>query len=436
MALQLLRNGQGFRGPNREGLCLYDRLFQPQREGEVRIMATEKILIVDDEPDAIENCRRILSRHQYDCVAEADPNRALAAIERERPRVLLTDLRMPGLDGIGLLKAAKLIDPTIKVILLTAYASIQTAVASMRHGAFDYLAKPFTGHELRTVVRRALGEEDDNSGNREDSLPSQTESAALAQQGVLIGNSTATRMVREVIERVAATEAAVLISGESGTGKEYAARTIHAGSARRVKPFVPVDCVASDEVTLERQLFGSEPAAAGSSAGSQPGLLELAHGGSLFLDDVDGLSLRLQAKIARALKERRGRRVGASRFFDIDVRVIAASTQDLQRLCGSGEFREDLYWHLNVVPIVLRPLRERVEDVEALAQWFLQTFLSHKPDRQRLPSDFTPRARMLLLRYSWPGNVRELRNAIEHAAVLTDGSLIDLEHLPDRLAAS
>lgn len=200
---------------------------------------------------------------------------------------------------------------------------------------------------------------------------------------------------------------------------------IHAGSARRLKPFVLVDCMASDESALERQLFGADPAAPGSSAGSHPAL---AHGGSLFLDDVDGLSSRLQAKIVRALKERRGRRVGASRFFDIDARVLAASTQELQRLCSSSVFRENFYWYLNVVPIVLCPLRERVEDVEALAQCFLQTFLSHKHRRQQVPSGFTPLARRLLLHYAWPGNVRELRNVIERAAVFADGSLIDLVH--------
>ncbi|HEX7767444.1 MAG TPA: response regulator, partial [Nitrospira sp.] len=192
---------------------------------------TEKILIVDDEPEAIENCRRILTRYRYECVAEADAHRALAAIERERPQVLLTDLRMPGLDGIGLLKAAKRIDPTIKVVLLTAYASIQTAVASMRHGAFDYLAKPFTGQQLRAVVRRALGEESDDSSEPETLPVHQGQAggkpAAGTHDGMPIGNSAATQAVREIIERVAATEATLLIAGESGTGKEYVARTIH-----------------------------------------------------------------------------------------------------------------------------------------------------------------------------------------------------------------
>lgn len=394
--------------------------------------AADKILIVDDEPDAIENCRRILSRHRYHCVGEADSNRALAVIERERPQLLLTDLRMPGLDGIGLLKAAKLIDPTIKVVLLTAYASIQTAVASMRDGAFDYLAKPFTGQELRTVVQRALGREDDTSSARDvvpvSPVKGSAQSVITDQEGVLIGNSPATQLVREVIERVAATEAALLISGETGIGKEYLARTIHARSVRQLKPFVPVGCIAGDESALDAQLFGSAL-----SAGPQPGLLESAHGGTLFLNEVGGLGPRLQAKVARALKEHRGRRVGEERFYDLDVRVIAASTQDLQPLCGKGEFREDLYWYLNVVPIVLHPLRERVEDIDVLAHWFLRACQVRETGDHPLWQDFTPRARRRLRHYPWPGNLRELRSVIEHAAVLADGSLIDLAHLPDRL---
>ena len=395
-------------------------------------LAPDKILIVDDEPDAIENCRRILSRHRYHCVGEADSNRAVAVIERERPQVLLTDLRMPGLDGIGLLKAAKLIDPTIKVVLLTAYASIQTAVASMRHGAFDYLAKPFTGQELRTVVQRALGQEGDDTSGRNTAPLSPAkgpaESVTTAPEGVLIGNSPATQAVREVVERVAATEAALLISGEAGTGKEYLARTIHTRSVRQSKPFVSVGCIAGDESALEAQLFG-----AACSTGPQPGLLESAQGGTLFLDEVGGLSPRLQAKVARALKECRGRRVGEERYYDVDLRVMAASTQDLQSLCGRGGFREDLYWHLNVVPILLRPLRERVDDIEVLAHWVLRTCQAGGTDDQLMWQNFTPRARRRLRHYPWPGNLRELRSVIEHAAVLADGSLIDLTHLPDRL---
>ena len=397
-------------------------------------MVPEKILIVDDEPDAMENCRRILSWHRYQCIVEADSNRALAVIKRERPQVVLTDLRMPNLDGIGLLKAAKRIDPAIQVVLLTAYASIQTAVASMRHGAFDYLAKPFTGQELRSVVRRALGEVGDDGSARDALSFSQakdrTRNIPAAYEGVLIGNHAATQAVREVVERVAVTEAAVLIAGERGAGKEYLARTIHARSARMARPFVTVSCIACDDSALDAQLFGIEL-----SPGSQPGLLESAQGGTLFLDEVGGLSPRLQAKVVRALKEHRGRRVGAAGFFDLDVRVIAASTQDLNGLCRKGEFREDFHGYLNIVPMALRPLRERVDDIETLAHWFLRACQLRASGEQPMWQDCTPRARWRLRHYPWPGNVRELQSVIEHAAVLADGSLIDLAHLPDRLWA-
>jgi|CXWL01.1.fsa_nt_gi two-component system response regulator AtoC len=402
--------------------------------------APDKILIVDDEPDALENCRRILSGHRYDCLLETDPNQALAAIERERPKVLLTDVRMPGLDGIGLLKAAKRIDPAIQVVLLTAYASIKTAVASMRHGAFDYLTKPFTGEELRAVIRRALGEESDDSTAYEGESASPStgkakRATARNEEEVLLGISAAMQAVRELIERVAATEATVLICGEHGTGKECAARTIHARSARQSKPFVAVDCLTSDESALEVQLFGTQQSASRVGVGSQSGLLELAHGGTLFLDEVGGLSLQLQSKLLRALKERRGRRVGGNRFVEIDTRVIAGSPQDLPRACSRGEFRDDFYQYLNIVPIVLPPLRDRVEDIEALAQSYLQTSLRER-GRRPLQAGFTSEALALLRRYAWPGNVRELQNIIERAVVLADGPLIDLTHLPDRLRSS
>lgn len=395
-------------------------------------MVVEKILIVDDEPEAIENCRRILSLHRYECVAEADARRALDVIERERPQVLLTDIRMPGLDGIELLKAAKRIDPAIKVVLVTAYASLQTAVESMRFGAFDYLAKPFTGQELRTVVQRAMGQDDVGlsvrAGVSLSPVSSLRERVTAGQEGVLNGNSAATQRMREFVERVAASEASLLISGETGTGKEYLARAIHARSARQSKPFMMLDCITGDESAFDAQLFGAELV-----AGSQPGLLESAQGGTLFLNEIGGLSPRLQAKVSRALKERRGRRVGEERFYDLDVRVIAASTQDLQCLCERGEFREDLYWHLNVVPIMLPPLRERVEDIDVLAHWFLRACQVRRTDDQLLWQDFTPRARRRLRHYPWPGNLRELQSVIEYAAVLAGGSLIDLTHLPDRL---
>lgn len=401
-------------------------------------MAPDKILIVDDEPEALENCRRMLSRFRYECLVEADARGALAVIERTRPKVLLTDLRMPDLDGISLLKAAKRIDPAIQVILLTAYASIHTAVRSMRHGAFDYLAKPFTGEELRAVVRRALGEE------RDDSIEDQTEEAKTTAKepsrkvspeepiAALIGGSAAIRAVRDLIVRVADTDANVVFYGEAGTGKESVARAIYVRSARHAKPFVPVDCLASEETLVEAQLFGSDQVGSQAGVESRAGLLELAQGGTLFLNEVGGLTLRLQAKLLRAMKEQRGRRLGAGRFFEIDLRVMAASTENLQARCSRGEFREDFYYYLNVVPVVLPPLRERPEDIEAMAGAFLRATLSRKRGRALASPFISPEAGALLRRHSWSGNIRELQHVIERAAMLSHGSTIEARDLPER----
>jgi two-component system response regulator AtoC len=403
--------------------------------------APDKILVVDDEADALENCRRILRGLRYDCLLETDPSHALTVIEREHPKVLLTDFRMPRLDGLGLLKAAKRIDPTIQVVLFTAYASIQTAVAVMRHGAFDYLTKPFTGKELRTVVRRALGEEVDDSIAHEDSAAPPFSSTAREhleernQEAVLAGPSSGIGVVRELVQRVAATEATVLIRGEIGAGKQSLARSIHGRSARRTNPFIPVDCFLSDETTLEVQLFGRQQLDLRPAGGAQPGVLELAHGGTLFLEEVNSLSLRLQAKLLRALKEGRARRVGGDRFIDLDLRVIAASSQDLHRACRLGEFRDDFFQYLNIVPITLPPLRDRGEDIESLANIYLKA-ARQKRGSLPLQDGLTADALLLLRRYPWPGNVRELQNIMEHAVVLADGPLIECAHLPERLRAS
>lgn len=395
----------------------------------------DKIMIVDDEPEAIENCRRILSRYRYECVLEADAQQALAVIERERPQVLLTDLRMPGLDGLALLKAAKRIDPDIKVVLLTAYASLQTAVASMRLGAFDYLAKPFTGRELRSVIRRALGT--DAADAIEVALAKLPEapwgSPMSAVEPVLAGRGPAIQAVRAAIELVAETEAAVLLTGERGTGKARMARVIHAGSLRRSKNFVSVDCLASSESLVEWELFGVHPLSGVS--GARAGLLESADGGTLFLDEVGGLSVRLQAKLLRALKERRARRANGGAFYPLDARVMAASSQNLENACSEGAFREDLYQYLNVVPIAVPPLRQRPEDIDQLSRLFMEPLWLRK--QRPLPASFgfTPDALAKLCRYPWPGNMQELQRVVERAVVLADGPVIDSVHLPDYIKA-
>ena len=397
-----------------------------------------KVLIVDDEQDALDNCRRILSRVPYDCLTECNPVRALEVIQRERPGLILTDLRMPNLDGIEVLTAAKRFDPSVQVVLLTAHATVQTAVTSMRYGAFDYITKPFTSTDLVQVARRAFGE---------DGTPPAMNAEAVGERGGsdqarpgrrtsfarVIGASPAMQSVFSLIEKVAPTHSNVLVYGESGTGKELVARAIHDASLRAERPFIPVDCVSLPDTLLESELFGHEKGAFTGAHVSKPGLFEMAAGGTVFLDEVSGMSQTLQSRLLRVLQERQLRRVGGVRFLEVDVRVIAASNQDLEAACHRGEFREDLYYRLNVIPIVLPPLRSREGDIPLLAREFLRRFMKQQEAGMAFVPDLDPAATELLCGYPWPGNVRELQNVIERAVVLADGPTVMSAHLPDRL---
>ena len=391
-----------------------------------------KILIVDDEPEALENCSRILKRFRYDCLTEHDPVRAVDVIKRERPGLVLTDLCMPGLDGIGVLHEAKKLDPGIRVVLLTAHATVQTAVTSMRQGALDYIMKPFTGAELEAVARRAFaGAAGPPSVASEPGKPPAKQPKDAA--GPILGRSPAIRAVLDLVDKVARTDANILIYGESGTGKELAARTIHGRSLRAGRPFVPVDCVSLPDTLLESELFGHEKGAFTGAHASKPGLFEMAQGGTVFLDEVSGMSRSLQSRLLRVLQERHVRRVGGTRLTDVDVRVIAASNQELEQACRRGEFREDLYFRLNVIPITLPPLRAREGDIQWLAQEFLGRFSRRSGLASDVTSALTPEVTDLLVRYHWPGNVRELQNVIERAVALAEGPVIRVEHLPERL---
>ena len=397
-----------------------------------------KILIVDDEQDALENCRRILSRVPYQCVTESNSVRALDVIERERPGLILTDLRMPTLDGIEVLTAAKRLDPSVQVVLLTAHATVQTAVTSMRYGAFDYITKPFSSADLVQVARRAFGEDGPlpltGSGKAEDGArlgPSPPRGRASFAH--MIGESPAMQAVFNLIDKVAPTHSNVLVYGESGTGKELVAHAIHDASLRADRPFVPVDCVSLPDTLLESELFGHEKGAFTGAHISKPGLFEIASGGTIFLDEVSGMSQTLQSRLLRVLQERQMRRVGGVRFMNVDVRVIAASNQDLEAACRRGEFREDLYYRLNVIPIALPPLRSRAGDIPLLAREFIQRFMRQQGPGVAFVPDLSASAAELLSGYPWPGNVRELQNVIERAAVLTDGPIITSAHLPERL---
>ncbi|MBI3356310.1 MAG: sigma-54-dependent Fis family transcriptional regulator, partial [Nitrospirae bacterium] len=306
-----------------------------------------KVLIVDDEEEALENCRRILSRVPYECVVASDPGEALELMERERPGLVLTDLRMPKLDGIEVLAAAKRMDPAVQVVLLTAHATIETAVRSMRYGAFDYITKPFTSTELVQVVRRAFEADalGGGSGAFLRSAAAAERSSPRLQDGAVqtIGQSTAMKQVLSLIAKVAPTDSNVLVYGESGTGKELVARSIHQASLRADRPFIPVDCVSLHDSLLESELFGHEKGAFTGAHSAKLGLFEAANGGTVFLDEVSGMSQNLQARLLRVLQERQVRRVGGTRFVNVDVRVIAASNQDLEELCRRRVFREDLY---------------------------------------------------------------------------------------------
>ena len=397
-------------------------------------MGAGKILIVDDEVDALDNCRRILSRLGYDCLTEHDSLRAVQRIRLERPDLVFTDLRMPGLDGIGLLVEAKRVDPLINVVLMTAYATVQTAVASMRHGALDYVLKPYTSKNLEDVAKRAFEQMRQAGAWAGPDVPvalPESDSARAIER--ILGRSQAMQELKDLIKKVARTDANILIYGESGTGKELVARAIHDESERASQPFMPLDCVALPDSLLESELFGHEKGAFTGAHVAKAGLFEVANRGTVFLDEVSGMSQTLQSRLLRVLQERHVRRVGGTRYADIDVRVIAASNRDLEEACRKGEFRDDLFYRLNVIPIVLPPLREREGDVQVLAQEFLTRFRGRAQAGVEGLSSFDQAAMASLKAHAWPGNVRELQNVIERVAALADGPTIRVEHLPERL---
>ncbi|HVC44347.1 MAG TPA: sigma-54 dependent transcriptional regulator [Candidatus Binataceae bacterium] len=387
-----------------------------------------RILILDDEPDMVESCRRILALAGYECLSTSDPQTAIAMLESERPDLLLTDLRMPAMDGFQLLRRAKEIDPLRPVIMFTAYATIESAVSAVREGAFDYLPKPFSLEQLRVAVERALTQ-------RRLALENRHLREQLRETygfGNIIGGSSALHSVIEIVRKAARTDADILIMGESGTGKELVARAIHANSPRAHHPFVAVDCASLPENLLESELFGHEKGSFTGASAVKLGLLEIADHGTVFLDEIGELPAGLQAKLLRFLQERRIRRVGGTREIAIDIRVLSASNRNLRESVTAGEFRDDLYYRVNVIDIALPPLRERTGDVSLLAQTFLHKYARSGGRELR---GFTREAIALLEAHAWPGNVRELQNVVERACALADGDLITPDDLPAHLGA-
>src|SRR5262245_2282590 len=380
------------------------------------------VLIVDDEREMLSNCARILRRCGYECLTADTSAAGLALVHSAQPDVVLVDLRMPGQNGIDMVKAVKAHHPDIEVVLMTAFASIETAVEAIKHGAFDYLPKPFTADQLQAVIQRTLRPK----LVAEDGVRLKRE-VGQRDSGEMIGNSDAMLALRERIRKIAASEATVLITGESGTGKELVARSLHQGSRRSALPFVPVDCAALPESLLESELFGHEKGAFTGASISRPGLFELAHTGTLFLDEVAELPLPLQAKLLRVLEARQLRRLGGRQLISVNLRLIAATNRDLAKALEAGTFREDLFYRLNVIPIHVPPLRERRGDIPLLATHFLRT---GTPVSAGQPQEFAPEAMELLESYNWPGNVRELKNTLERARALANREAIQPEDLP------
>ena len=388
-------------------------------------MNEARILIIDDEPDMVDNCARILRRAGYRCLTAVEPHRAVSLLESERPDLLLTDLKMPGLDGLALLRRAKEVDPALPVVVITGFATIESAVAAMKDGAFDYLPKNFATDELMVVVERALRQRRLALENRH--LREQLQ-VTLALENV-IGSSRVMAAVFELVKKAARSEANILIRGESGTGKELIARAIHANSPRAAGPFVPVDCASLPENLLESELFGHEKGAFTGAVRAKPGLMEVARGGTLFLDEIGELPLGLQVKLLRSLQERQIRRVGGTRLTDVDVRVVSATNRDLRDATKNAHFREELYYRINVIEIPLPPLRERAGDITLLAHAFLKRY-----GRGRSLA-YDEAAMAALESYAWPGNVRELQNVVERACALAEGDRIAARDLPEHVRA-
>ncbi len=382
-----------------------------------------RILIVDDEPNMCRSLKIMLGEEdRYEILTETDPRKALARLEAGLDLVI-TDLSMPEVDGLEILRRAKTANEEIQVVIMTAYSTVESAVVAMKLGALEYLIKPFSNDEMLLTVEKALKIGELRRENRE--LKARLRDAT--HMGELIGASDSMRQVFFVIERAAESDSTVLVTGESGTGKELVARAIHYRGHRREGPFVAVNCAALTETLLESELFGHERGAFTGAIRTKTGRLEQADRGTLFLDEVGDMSPGLQTKLLRALEEKSFLRVGGTEPIRVDVRFVAATNRDLEGAIAEGRFREDLYYRLNVIPIRMPPLRERLGDLPLLAEHFLAELGEAKgrPPR-KLGSD----AIDALMRHGYPGNVRELQNIIERACIMSDSETLGAADLP------
>jgi len=382
-----------------------------------------KIIVIDDEAIIRDSLREWLGEVGHQVLTAENGAQALEIIEREKPNIAIVDLVMPGMDGIELLNKAKEIAPRLEAVIVTAYASIPTAIAAIRAGAYDYVEKPFCPEKMELLIDKII--EHQKVVEENIFLHQQLEERYRFEN--IIAKSPKMQQVTEVIKVIAKSNATMLITGESGTGKELVARAIHSQSYRKDKPFVAVSCAALPESLLESELFGHEKGSFTGAHAQRRGKFEVAHRGTLFLDEIGEMSANIQVHLLRVLEEKEFNRVGGNELIKVDVRVISATNRDMKKAVAGGQFREDLYYRLNVVTIELPPLRERQEDIPLLAHHFLKKFAL---ENQKEVTDFSPEATDFLLKYEWPGNVRELENAIERAVILAKNPYIDAADLP------
>jgi len=381
------------------------------------------VLIVDDEVNIRRVLAAMLRREGYEVTTAGDGEQALAVLQKSPVHVVVTDLVMPRMGGMELLRKVAADFPDVPVILITAHGSVDSAVAALKAGAFDYITKPFEQDELRKVIAKATRAHDLERQNLHANLGD-------GDKPPLVGESAPMKQIYEMIARVADSPSTVLITGESGTGKELIAKALHRGSSRRDRPLIKVNCAAIPKDLVESELFGYERGAFTGAVSSKPGRFELADGGTLFLDEIGEVPVEMQVKLLRALQESEFERVGGIKTLRVDVRLIAATNRDLKALIADGRFREDLYYRLAVVPIALPPLRDRKEDIPLLVRHFVEKYNQRLGKRvEGVDAD----AVALLQSYPWPGNIRELENLMERSVLFADGPIIHAGALPDSL---
>jgi DNA-binding NtrC family response regulator len=390
-------------------------------------MAKERILVVDDEYLIRWSLQQELAREGYEVTAAEDGESALRHFRESPPDLVLLDIQLPGIGGIEVLQKIKAADPETVVIMITAYGMVDTAVAAMKAGAYDYLNKPFNLEGVKLAIRKGL----ETSRLRGEVQRLRQEQQARFSLDRVVAKSAAMRAVLDLVSRVASSGAStVLLQGESGTGKDLVAKALHYTGARADRSFMAVNCASLPEQLLESELFGYERGAYTDAKGTKKGLFELADGGTIFLDEIAEMRLDLQAKLLRVIEEKSFRRIGGVKDIQVDVRIVAASNKDLDEERRAGRFREDLFYRLKVVPILLPPLRERPDDVLPLAEYYTRVF---NREFGKQVTGLSPQAAQALVRYPWPGNVRELKNVLERAILLQSRTVIEAEDLPPEI---